>query len=59
MQVKLAAACIPPVCTLIADAMPVMLGLGKVFPMSTPIERYLHMKRGFPCVQSLWPPLIM
>lgn len=42
MQVKLAAAAVAPVCTLIANAMTVMLGLGKVLPMSTPVECYLH-----------------
>ena len=52
MQVKLAAAAVPPVCTLIADAMPVVLGLCKVLPVSTPVECYLHMKGSFPCCRG-------
>ena len=58
MKVKLAAATVSPVCTLIANTVPVVLGLGKVLPMSTPVECYLHKMSGCPCRESLWPPVI-
>ena len=42
MEMQLAGAAVPFDCALIADTMPVVLGLGKVLPACTAIESDLH-----------------
>ena len=53
MEVQLAGAAVPFACTLIAHAMPIMLGLGKIFPTPSAIECDLHIKMRFSTYHSL------
>ena len=53
MEVQLAGAAVPFACALIAHAMPIMLGLDKIFPTPSAIECYLHIKMCFSSQHSL------